>query len=548
MVHLRFPLVTLLVAGCSDDLASPVAVSWSDSARTLSPGCVGSGYTTVQSAINAAVAGDLIEVCPGTYKERLTLSNKQLTLTSRDGAASVTLDGDWLGRTLSITTGSIVIVSNLTIQNGSTTGTGGNVYCSASSLELRDSVILGGTALKGGGVGGSTCTGLAEANTISGNTATLSGGGLYTSGGAFAVESNAITGNHSNGAGGGGYLNNSTASVHGNTVTWNTSGDDGAGLYVLNGAPSIDANTFEDNDTSDEAGGLRVKLAEATITGNTFARNHADYRGGGVKVSHDEVAMSGNTYTDNTAYSYGGALFLYESASVIQGETFDDNDADYGGAVAVQNGWGNVLLEDCTFFSTHHSTNGGHLWISLPTRTTTVRRATMSGGEADNGGAIYAIGSNLTVENSILADNDGLISGGALALDGTTGKLRNSVLTRNEAPSGGALTLANGLVALKVSNTVFLDNLGGAALNVASGVAPDVKYNDFSGNFADFAGMADQIGYNGNLGAAPLFADPLNGDYGLLVGSALIDGGDPALFDTNGSRSDIGRFGGPQGY
>ena len=47
--------------------------------------------------------------------------------------------------------------------------------------------------------------------------------------------------------------------------------------------------------------------------------------------------------------------------------------------------------------------------------------------------------------------------------------------------------------------------------------------------------------------ADPSFVDPAAGDFTLAAGSPAIDAGDPSILDANGSRSDMGAFGGPGG-
>jgi hypothetical protein len=50
-----------------------------------------------------------------------------------------------------------------------------------------------------------------------------------------------------------------------------------------------------------------------------------------------------------------------------------------------------------------------------------------------------------------------------------------------------------------------------------------------------------------NIIADPMFADTSNEDYHLQMFSPCIDAGDPAIFDKDGSRSNIGVYGGPNG-
>lgn len=574
MYSLRFLSVVALSAGCTESVeTAPAERDVTYSQRTLSPGCVGSGYVTIQSAINAAVNDDVIEICAGTYNERLTITGKRLTLRSLSGAALTTIDAGGTGRGLNITGGADVIVDGLTFRNGSTTGSGANLSCTTSDLELRNSVLTAGVANKGGGVSSTDCIGTIEDNTVEANSATLYGGGVYVKGNAMLVQRNWIIGNHTDSTGGGLYLSGSSdlvdntfegndanlygggafvtlgyGDILGNTVVGNSSVNDGGGIYVDRGKPLVDGNTFDYNTSGDEGGGLRVKVSEAVISYNTFTGNFANWRGGGLKVSHDEVTMTGNTYIDNDAGSYGGGSYLYESASVITHEDYVGNDAEYGGSMGIEAGWGNVLVEDCTFESSHTSYKGGVLFIKLPTRTTTLRRVGITGGKATYGGAIYAETSVISFENLVLDDNLATTSGGAVYLDGVSGKVRNSVIYDNTAPAGSGIQIVNGVAGLSVSNDVLYQNLTSAALSVASGTVPTVKYSDFNGNTADFSGMASVIGATGNIATAPMFVDPVNGDFALQVGSPLVNTGDPALLDPNGTRSDIGRFGGPKAF
>src|SRR4051812_22052279 len=47
-------------------------------------------YPTIQSAVDAAHAGDTINVCPGTYNEQVTITKKGLTLIGRLSTANAT--------------------------------------------------------------------------------------------------------------------------------------------------------------------------------------------------------------------------------------------------------------------------------------------------------------------------------------------------------------------------------------------------------------------------------------------------------------------------
>ncbi len=51
----------------------------------------------------------------------------------------------------------------------------------------------------------------------------------------------------------------------------------------------------------------------------------------------------------------------------------------------------------------------------------------------------------------------------------------------------------------------------------------------------------------GNIEALPMFINPDSGDFRLQAYSPLIDAGDPSILDVDGTRSDIGCYGGPGG-
>ncbi len=81
-----------------------------------------------------------------------------------------------------------------------------------------------------------------------------------------------------------------------------------------------------------------------------------------------------------------------------------------------------------------------------------------------------------------------------------------------------------------------------------------IIYNCFYSNYPmtrphigqiDGTGTIDSV--YGNVYADPMFVDPDNGDLRLQKGSPCIDAGAPWILDLDGTRSDIGAFGGPGG-
>jgi hypothetical protein len=53
--------------------------------------CNDPGYPTIQSAVNAAISGDVVNVCPGTYRENIVIGTSDVTVISTDGPAVTTV-------------------------------------------------------------------------------------------------------------------------------------------------------------------------------------------------------------------------------------------------------------------------------------------------------------------------------------------------------------------------------------------------------------------------------------------------------------------------
>ncbi len=96
--------------------AAILFVASSASAQVLvvgrrAPGCVNPGYSTIQSAIDAAAAGATIRVCAGTYPEQVTIT-KSLTIHGENGAMVQPVDVTANVSTLPEATAAVIYVSN----------------------------------------------------------------------------------------------------------------------------------------------------------------------------------------------------------------------------------------------------------------------------------------------------------------------------------------------------------------------------------------------------------------------------------------------------
>jgi len=301
----------------------------------------GVDYTTIQAAINAALAGDTIIVCPWTYVENIEFDGKDITVRSIDISdptivAATIIDGRGSGSVVRFYRGDTSILGGFTIRNGNAYS-GGGIDVIESSPTIVGNTITGNTADGGGGISvvyysDPTITG----NTIEANQAD-NGGGIYVDGSSPTLTGNTITGNDAVYGGGIHIYYYSDPTIIGNTITGNTA-DGGGGISVTNNSfPIISENTINDNDAAGSGGGIYV-------TNNSFP------------------IISENTINDNDAAGFGGGIYLHGSDSTIEDNTINDNTADYGGGIHVY-GYSDPTIEDNIINDNTASSNGGGIYV-----------------------------------------------------------------------------------------------------------------------------------------------------------------------------------------
>lgn len=121
--------------------------------------------------------------------------------------------------------------------------------------------------------------------------------------------------------------------------------------------------------------------------------------------------------------------------------------------------------------------------------------------------------------------------------------LRNGIGTRiwNNTLSNntrGIYCISPGHGDLRNNSITFSRNASNGSWGVF-GIFGSGGYNNVFGNVTNYAGSS--IVYSTNISVDPLMSDTAIGDLDFLVGSPNINAGDPAIYDVDSSRSDIGR-------
>jgi hypothetical protein len=110
--------------------------------------CPNAGFTKIQTAVDAAVSGDIIQVCPGTYDEQVQIA-KPLSLVGikRNGKnaavlrpSNITINADFLGTP----TASIILVrdtADVSIKNITVDGINNGLVCD-STFPTMDGIFF----------------------------------------------------------------------------------------------------------------------------------------------------------------------------------------------------------------------------------------------------------------------------------------------------------------------------------------------------------------------------------------------------------------------
>ena len=453
-------------------------------------------YATIQSAIDAAGAGDTVQVAAGTYYENITLKNGVTVQGS--GAETCIIQGNG--------TSSVVLANGITQPAalygfGITGGTGyvvpwsenrimgGGIFVDQSVLMIGNNRIYGNSAQFGGGVallnsqfsmtgnsvlsnsantsgptglnmGGGIyfydSTGRMEQNTVSSNLVSSSssapGGGICLVFskvvGEISIKGNVINANTASGAqhyGGGIYCYQSSSTLtNGINITDNTIADnqglDGGGIAVIQCSPTISDNILSRN-SAHWGGGLYGFMGGGTVLNNTFDSNQSvtvrpgvNTGGGGILCDEGySPIIRGNVLSSNTAVNYGGGLEIYKTTAVIQENSFTGNVAQFGGGITVQNAGGQI---ERNYIQGNQATtqSGGGLFISNTTPFSLKNNLIVGNSAGGYGGGFitYNNGQPECINNTVVGNTAG-ISGGGIHSVGSVFQVMNNIITNNSA-------------------------------------------------------------------------------------------------------------------
>ena len=487
-------------------------------------------FTAIQDAVDAAAPGDRIEILAGTYVEAVDLVDKPLDIIGVDGAGVTFIEGVEIGLQAAFNPGSSV--AGLTI----TDCDHGAYVHSYSMVTFTDMVF-------------------------SYNSAPDMAGGLAVVGGAFVhVAWSRFEGNSGSNAAGAVLVTDEAMLYLQETAVESNSAASGGAISVIGNAMMMTSECHIDNNTATDMGGAIFAEGSAVlITGGTLNNNatlSVDGVGGAIVgtgswIDLEHVEVMGNQAANGGALAAGEGQ-LQVGNSLIMGNTADNSGGGILGMSLVL-----FLLDSTVAGNTVLAPDGYGGGLVMMDSEVAVYNSWLCSNSAASGGAMIAMGGVTEMYNCRLAENMGGTGIGALgAVDvelwlqnndfvDNQGAIDHLYVTENEGVSSGAFF-----------NTHFVGGTG-IAICDESTAGLEVFYNDFWDTPVSFAcnngGLTPQDVGEGNTEHDPGFVawtadgDCSNDDLHLQAGSLSIDGGHPdaQLNDPDGSRSDIGSYGGP---
>jgi MYXO-CTERM domain-containing protein len=492
-------------------------------AATLTVDATGGGdFASLQDAVDAALSGDRLVINSGTYSENITISDKNLSLEGA-GSISTTIWGDGSAAALSIS-GSTVTVTGMAIMNG------------MGGIELRGGSATLGSLLISENAGAETGGGLAL---LEGATATLNaseiekngaerGGGIYVNSSSTLNVTESLVSNNTASASGGGAYSSGNLSIQTSTVQDNSAGTDGGGVYGSGNIPDLYLSDFYGNSATN-GGAIAITDASAgtvsyRIRGCDLAYNSASGAGGAIYLSGIwEIYVKELVLWMNHAGSEGGALYMsgIEYPWVSNVRAWYNTAADGGGIFAADLHGGQT--NRISMGGNIATGSGGGAYYSSPTRQHAIVASRFLENTASTGAGLVIEGDNAirhTVQNVDVSGNDG----------------------------GGVAVVAS--VQARIINTIAAGNTGVGIEVDSESLDSIIKYNDSVDNDTNWGGaLSDLTGVDGNISADPLYTrfaadgDPISDFLTLSEGSPAINTGKSDVFDSDGTRSDMGSYG-----
>ena len=338
---------------------------------------------------------------------------------------------------------------------------GGAIFATSSNINISRSRFENNSA----GFGGSIFTYLQSRITIANstfinNTADVdsvmygTGSALYDYRGTVEIHACIFSSNVARRAGGALYFYENTARVLSSNFSNNRANHIGGAQSGISSTIFYDSSVFINNSALSWGGVLDNKEgSNINVRGCKFERNYVFiFQGGVVRTVRDIVTIINSTFSYNTAnQSSGGALSGLDTNFTIVSSRFIGNSAaDDGGALYTIGSRTKLNIFDDENTNTvygQHNKNDGTIFIN---------------NSAKEGGAVWSSARNLIINGSIMVSNNSATDTGVFYIALTTGRISGSFMFSNNLES--VVILSSDLIF--DANGEFINNIHSGAIAV----------------------------------------------------------------------------------
>lgn len=293
-----------------------------------------------------------------------------------------------------------------------------------------------------------------------------------------------------------------------------------------------------------DAGGLEALGATVGLSRVSFFDLEAE-SGAGMRLEESDVTLSEVTFVDTRALTFGGAIYAQGGSIGGTNVTIQGANANLGAGLFLD---GALAAFSDLSSTTAWADKGAHIFASQGELT--LVRSRLEGGRAGRGGAIYVDGGLVRAQNALWTNNHATIGGGGVWVEHGDLEVRYATLYGNIAPRGGGLAVGSGKADLRSS--IIAGSAGGALHLVTSdgsaaftsGIVWEIEGSPWLS-----AGVSTDATPTGTPGISqtmidPQFSDTRNKDFTLRARSPGIDAGPLSGIDPDGTRADVGAYGG----
>jgi len=245
----------------------------------------------------------------------------------------------------------------------------------------------------------------------------------------------------------------------------------------------------------------------AVLSGQNYERSVISLEGPhAAQIIIENLVISGGNATGSSSFN-GGGISANESYVSISNCLITENLALIGGGIGAQGG---ILAVSHTTLSDNEAlvTGGG---IDLyATDFSGFLLKFLSNTSSDDGGGLNAYQSMVDLSSALFVSNYSGDDGGAICVLQGTSNFSFLTLDSNEAFDDGGGFRLHTIDSVSIVSSIITSNSGKAGINVISANMPYISHVlCWDNTFANYNGIDDPTGTNGNISVNPLFVDTL---------------------------------------